>query len=75
MSYARTRASYYGRSILLTAYKNAGGDIELKDALFRNVQKGERIFQEEYVDTGVPVGAGISAGIFVSIVTGFKSSG
>ena len=55
-------------SALLTAYKNAGGDIELEPALVEMIRRG----------SGVPgmacglwgaCGAGISSGIFISIIT------
>lgn len=53
---------------LLTAYKNAGGDIELQDALVEMIARGKQ------VPGGVcgfwgSCGAGISTGMFVSIIT------
>ena len=56
-------------SALLTAYKNAGGDIDLEKALFEMQTRGKK------VPGGIcgfwgSCGAGVSAGIFVSIVTG-----
>ena len=56
-------------SALLTAYKNAGGDIDLEKALLEMQTRGKK------VPGGIcgfwgSCGAGISAGIFVSIVTG-----
>lgn len=54
---------------LLTAYKNAGGDIELKDALLEMYRRGKDIPGGICGYWGA-CGAGISAGIFVSIVTG-----
>lgn len=56
-------------SALLTAYKNAGGDIDLEKALVEMQTRGKK------VPGGIcgfwgSCGAGVSAGIFVSIVTG-----
>ena len=48
---------------LLTAYKNAGGNIELKDALIEMMHRGKAV-------PGGACGAGISAGMFVSIISG-----
>lgn len=53
---------------LLTAYKNAGGDIELKDALLEMYRRGKDIPGGICGYWGA-CGAGISTGIFVSIVT------
>ena len=53
---------------LLTAYKNAGGDIELKDALLEMYRRGKDIPGGVCGYWGA-CGAGISTGIFVSIVT------
>lgn len=56
-------------SALLTAYKNSGGDIDLRKALFEMQARGKKVpggacgFWEA-------CGAGVSAGMFVSIVTG-----
>ncbi|MBQ1271830.1 MAG: SAM-dependent methyltransferase [Clostridia bacterium] len=56
-------------SALLTAYKNAGGEIDLKKALIEMQSRGSK------VPGGVcgmwgSCGAAVSSGIFVSIVTG-----
>lgn len=56
-------------SSLLTAYKNAGGDIDLMEALKKMYQRGSE------VPGGIcgfwgSCGAGISTGIYISIVTG-----
>lgn len=54
---------------LLTAFKNAGGDINLKEALFKMNERGRQVPGGACGFWGA-CGAGISAGIFVSIVTG-----
>lgn len=56
-------------SALLTAYKNAGGDIELYKALTAMQARGKRVPGGACGFWGA-CGAGISAGMFVSIVTG-----
>ncbi len=47
---------------LLTAYKNAGGDIELHQALIEMMNRGKSV-------PGGACGAGISTGMFVSIIS------
>lgn len=54
---------------LLTAYKNAGGNIDLPKALSEMQTRGKKIPGGVCGFWGA-CGAGISAGIFVSIVTG-----
>ncbi len=54
---------------LLTAYKNAGGDIDLQKALLEMQSRGKEVPGGACGFWGA-CGAGISAGIFVSIVTG-----
>lgn len=54
---------------LLTAYKNAGGDIDLDRALFEIRNRGRNVPGGACGFWGA-CGAGISAGMFVSIVTG-----
>lgn len=56
-------------SALLTAYRNAGGGIELEKALFEMQERGREVPGGACGFWGA-CGAGISAGIFVSIVTG-----
>ncbi len=56
-------------SALLTAYKNAGGNIELAKALFEMQSRGKKVPGGSCGFWGA-CGAGISAGMFVSIVTG-----
>lgn len=56
-------------AVLLTAYKNAGGDIDLKESLLEMYSRGKVIPGGTCGNWGA-CGAGISAGIFVSIVTG-----
>ena len=56
---------------LLTAYKNAGGDIDLKNALLQMILRGKQVPGGVCGFWGA-CGAGISAGIFLSIVN--KSS-
>ncbi len=54
---------------LLTAYKNAGGDIDLHSALLEMVSRGKGVPGGTCGYWGA-CGAGISSGIFVSIATG-----
>ena len=54
---------------LLTAYKNAGGALELEKALIEMQARGKKVPGGVCGFWGA-CGAGISAGIFVSIVTG-----
>ena len=54
---------------LLTAYKNAGGDIDLKPALDEMMRRGRSVPGGACGFWGA-CGAGISAGMFVSIITG-----
>ena len=54
---------------LLTAYKNAGGEVDLKNALTQMQERGEKVPGGACGLWGA-CGAGISAGMFVSIVTG-----
>ncbi len=54
---------------LLTAYRNAGGDIDLERALFEMKNRGSRVPGGSCGFWGA-CGAGISTGMFVSIVTG-----
>ncbi len=56
-------------SALLTAYKNAGGDIDLANALFEMQSRGKKVPGGACGFWGA-CGAGVSAGMFVSIVTG-----
>ena len=56
-------------SALLTAYKNAGGDIDLPKALSEMQARGKKVPGGACGFWGA-CGAGISAGMFVSIVTG-----
>lgn len=56
-------------SALLTAYKNAGGKIDLKKALYEMQARGKKVPGGACGFWGA-CGAGVSAGIFVSIVTG-----
>lgn len=56
-------------SALLTAYRNAGGGIDLEKALFEMQERGREVPGGACGFWGA-CGAGISAGIFVSIVTG-----
>ena len=55
-------------SALLTAYKNAGGDIELQPALVEMMNRGKSIPGGACGYWGA-CGAGISAGMFVSIIS------
>lgn len=54
---------------LLTAYKNAGGDIELEKALVEMRNRGKSVPGGACGFWGA-CGAGISTGMFISIVTG-----
>ena len=54
---------------LLTAYRNAGGDVDLESALPAMMQRGRQIPGGVCGFWGA-CGAGISSGIFVSIITG-----
>lgn len=53
-------------SALLTAYKNAGGEIDLKEALYEMQKRGKQVPGGACGFWGA-CGAGISAGIYVSI--------
>ena len=54
---------------LLTAYKNAGGDIDLLSALIEMINRGRKVPGRACGLWGA-CGAGISSGMFVSIITG-----
>lgn len=54
---------------LLTAYKNAGGDIDLKSALGEMYERGKNVPGGACGFWGC-CGAAVSSGIFISIVTG-----
>ncbi len=54
---------------LLTAYKNAGGDIDLQKSLMEMQSRGRQVPGGACGFWGA-CGAGVSAGMFVSIVTG-----
>ena len=54
---------------LLTAYKNAGGDIELSSALTEMMNRGKSVPGGACGFWGA-CGAGISSGMFVSIISG-----
>ncbi len=56
-------------SALLTAYKNAGGEIDLTKALSEMLARGKKVPGGACGFWGA-CGAGVSAGMFVSIVTG-----
>ncbi len=56
-------------SALLTAYKNAGGDIELETALSEMKNRGQNVPGGVCGFWGA-CGAGISSGIFISIISG-----
>lgn len=56
-------------SALLTAYKNAGGKIDLEKALLEMQERGKKVPGGACGYWGA-CGAGLSAGMFVSIVTG-----
>jgi hypothetical protein len=53
---------------LLTAYKNAGGDIDLKPVLMEMIKRGSNVPGMACGLWGA-CGAGISSGIFISIIT------
>ena len=55
-------------SALLTAYKNAGGDIDLRQALTEMMNRGKSVPGGACGFWGA-CGAGISAGMFVSIIS------
>lgn len=55
-------------SALLTAYKNAGGEIDLSDALIEMMNRGKSVPGGACGYWGA-CGAGISAGMFVSILS------
>lgn len=55
-------------SALLTAYKNAGGELELKEALLEMQSRGKSVPGGACGFWGA-CGAGISTGMFVSIIT------
>ena len=54
---------------LLTAYKNAGGDIDLKTALAEMFSRGKKVPGGSCGFWGA-CGAGLSSGMFIAIVTG-----
>ena len=54
---------------LLTAYRNAGGNIDLADSLAEMISRGKEVPGGSCGYWGA-CGAGISTGIFVSIITG-----
>ena len=54
---------------LLTAYKNAGGDVDLHSALIEMMNRGKSVPGGACGFWGA-CGAGISAGMFVSIISG-----
>ena len=56
-------------SALLTAYKNAGGEIDLEKTLVEMQSRGKKVPGGACGFWGA-CGAGISAGMFVSIITG-----
>lgn len=56
-------------SALLTAYKNAGGDIDLEKALLEMFRRGKAVPGGACGFWGA-CGAGVSTGMFISIVTG-----
>jgi hypothetical protein len=53
---------------LLTAYKNAGGDIDLRSALAEMMNRGKRVPGGACGFWGA-CGAGISSGMFISIIS------
>ena len=55
-------------SALLTAYKNAGGDIDLKEALVEMLNRGRKVPGGTCGFWGA-CGAGISTGMFISIIS------
>ncbi len=56
-------------SALLTAYKNSGGEIDLNKALIEMQSRGKKVPGGACGFWGA-CGAGVSAGMFVSIITG-----
>ena len=56
-------------SALLTAYRNAGGDIDLESALEEMMSRGESVPGGACGFWGA-CGAGISSGMFVSVISG-----
>lgn len=56
-------------SALLTAYRNAGGDIDLESALKEMMNRGESVPGGACGFWGA-CGAGISSGMFISIISG-----
>lgn len=54
---------------LLTAYKNAGGELDLNAALLEMIQRGRRVPGGACGFWGA-CGAGVSTGMFISIITG-----
>lgn len=68
MSYARIRTSTMVGSTLLTAYKNAGGKINLEDALIEMFNRGKKVAGGS-CGYWRACGAGISTGMFISIIT------
>ncbi len=54
---------------LLTAYKNAGGDIDLEKALDEAISRGSKVPGGVCGNWG-SCGAAISTGIFISVITG-----
>ncbi len=56
-------------SALLTAYKNAGGDIDLENSLIEMKNRGSKVPGGSCGFWGA-CGAGVSSGMFISIVTG-----
>ncbi len=55
-------------SALLTAYKNAGGDIDLKSAIYEMQKRGKQVPGGACGFWGA-CGAGVSTGMFVSVAT------
>lgn len=66
MSYARTGTSCYGRICTFDCVKNAGGEIELPEALLE-LEKRSRQVPGGACGFWGACGAGISAGMYVSI--------
>ena len=56
-------------SALLTAYKNAGGEIDLSEALLEMMNRGKAVPGGVCGFWGA-CGAGISTGMFISIISG-----